>query len=359
MDKHKYCCQNTIQNFHDHIIPVSDSLEVNSACLYDISRQDFINGLKELTEVIKSVYTDMIKSPSDYGLPLVDDIEYSPFNPKAADSGNSAHRLIALLNTFARNGELTGSELRVDNKKLTEKLKKLKSIHKVTNSKMIFKKLCDFGFIYDNSVLSYPDNNNVIPALYGYMQNVTLNHEAVFSLNCFLAAQNPPAHQAVFAEYLSGTEQEFYKQLNKFMDNEGFVISNVSGYRSFSFSLEYWIDSKDEKRIARFYSDYGKLIVCLKLHNSGCYDYYTEMLPNNIKQMFRKESSCRFCKEPCKIRLYRTFEGVEYTDCGYGNWFNIPVFDPNDIEYYKQIILLEVKAVKTNARKKGVKVYKD
>ena len=106
MAEHLYCCQNTIQNLHDHIIPVPDDFNVKPDCLSGTRKEDFINGLKELTERIKSVYADMIKNPADYGLPLVEDIEYKPFNPKAAESGNSSFRLIALLYTLAGNSEL-------------------------------------------------------------------------------------------------------------------------------------------------------------------------------------------------------------------------------------------------------------
>ena len=334
MNKHLYCCQNTLQNFHDHIIPVPDDFN--------------LSGLSELTEIIKSIYADMIQNPAEYGLPLVEDIEYTPFNPKAAESKNSAHRLIALLYTLVQSSKLTDNELIVDDKKFSESLKKLKSKYKVANSKMILQKLRDFGFMC---------NKNIIPALFEYMTNVSLNHEATFSLNCYLTAHDVPDHATVIAQYLSGGEREFFTQLSVFMANEGFVVGTSPDYSEFSYSIEYLIDSKDEKRIIRCYTDNGKLRINLKLHSSDCYDYYTENLPERIKPMFRKESTCKRCKESCTYRLYRTFEGISYTDCGYGNWFTIADYNPDDLEYYKQIILLETKAVKTNARRKEIKVY--
>lgn len=359
MNKHLYCCQNTIQNVYDHIIPVPDDFNVNPACLSGMEKQDFISGLKELTNIIKSVYADMIQKPAEYGLPLIEDIEYTPFNPKAAESKNSSHRLVALLHTLVQCSELSDFELKVNDKSFSEACKKLKPMNKVTNSKMIFKKLHDFGFTYDNNIFSYPDNNNVIAALYGYMKHIPLKHRALYSLNYFLAAADLPEnhHQGAFAEYLSGNEREFYTKLNEFMASEGFVVGNEGDYCDFSFAVEYWIDSKSKKRIVRCYSDFGKLLICLKLHSSDCYDYYTESLPEKIKQIFRKASSCRFCAESCGARLTRTFEGVPYTDCGYMNLFDIADYDLNDIDYYKQLILLETKAVKKNARRKGIKVY--
>jgi len=321
-------------------------LKINPDFLYGLSEDDFIDGLKALTETIKNIYSDIIQNSAEYGLPLIEDIQYSPFNPKAAESKNSSRRLIVLLHSLAQSGELTGSELSVNDKTFSETLKKLKSVYKVANSKMILKKLRDFGFIYDNNILSYPDSDNIIPTLYGYMKNVSLRHDAAFSLNCFLAARDLPVHQIVFAEYLSGDEHEFFRLLNEFMASENFVVGNAPDYRDFSFSIEYITDLKTEKRIMRCYSDFGKLRVNLKLHNSGSYAEYIEKMPESVKQIFRKESSCRFCREPCRMRLYRIFEGMAYTDCGYWNGFDIVCYEPDDIKYYKQIILLEIKSAK-------------
>lgn len=359
MAAHLYCCQNTLQNLYDHIVPVLDDFNVNHSCLFGTNKDDFIIGLKELTEIIKSIYADMINNPAEYGLPLVEDIEYKPFNPKAAISKKSSFRLVALLYTLARNSELKGNDLKVNENNFSKELKNLKSMFKVTNSKMIFNKLRNYGFIYEDNTFSYSDNHSVIPALYGYMKNVPLQKPAIFSLNYNFAATDLPSHSTVFTEYLSENEREFFILLNEFMLSECFNIGNTGDYNIFSYSIEYLMDSKDDKRIVRCYSDFGKLGVWLKLHNSDCYDYYIEKLPEKIKQIFRKESSCKFCIESCGARIFRTFEGTEYTDCGYGNYFIITSFDLDDIKYYKQIILLERKAEKINARKKEIKVYLD
>jgi len=335
---------------------VPDDFEVNPICLQGIDKPGFIDGLKELTAIVKLVYADMIQQPSEYGLPLVEDVEYAKFNPKAAESKNSSYRFVSLLHALVQSGELSNDLLIVDGKKkLPEICKKLK----ITNSKMILKKLCEFGFIYENGTLQYIDNSNVMPALYGYMKNLRLKQKAVFSLNYFLSAKGLPTHAAIFAGYLSGSEREFYEQMNEFMEANNFVVGNAADYHAFSFSIEYLIDSKDEKRIMRCYSNFGKLLIRLKLHSSDCYDYYLEKLPERIKPMFRKKAACCSCRELCKRKLFRTFEGVMYTDCGYGNFFEVVSYDLDDIEFYMQIILLEAKAEKASARRKGIKVIID
>jgi len=346
-----------LQNFHDQIMPIPDDFDVHPACLFNMDKQTFMSGLRELTGIIKSVYYDMIHNPALYGLPLVEDIVYNPYNAKAAESQHSAHRLVALLHTLALCGELSGSDLLVDNKLFTQMSKKLKGAFKITNSRMILTKLCDFGFVYDGNVFAFPGHDSVVPALYGYMRNVTLNQPGVFSINYFLAGRQKPAPAWIFAQYLSGDERLFFTLFDDFMQKEGFVVGFTYGYEQYHFAIEYMIDAKNEKRIARCYTGVGKLLIRLKLHSSDSYDQYTHTLPERIKTMFRKDATCRFCKEPCTTRLTRTFEGITYVDCGYGNFFSIPTYDPDDWEYYKQIILLEVKAERTGARRKGTKVH--
>jgi len=354
MSQHKYCCQNTIQNCHDHMIPVPDDFDVNPICLTVMDKQSFISGLKELTAIIKSVYADMIKFPEEYGLPLVEDIDYSPFNPKAAESKNSVRRLIAMLHTLAQCGKLVSGEIHIDDKAFSASCKVLKSKNKISNSKMIFAKLREFGFTYDNAKFACTADKNVIPALYGYMISTPLHGSPIFSLNYFRAMPETPLRQTIFASYLADSDREFFAQLDEFMESQDYVTGTAPDYRDAS--VEYVTDAKSEKRIARCYSDYGNLRVMLKLHSSGCYTEALEKMPEQIKQMFRKPSGCKICREPCKMRLIRTFEGIDYTDCGYWNGFDIPNCNPADIGYYKQIIQLEAKAEKTNARRKGTTV---
>lgn len=221
---------------------------------------------------------------------------------------------------------------------------------------MIFKKLRDFGFIYENNIFSYPDNDNVIPALYGYMKNVTLQKHAIFSLNYNFVMSEMPAQPKMFSEYLSGNEREFFDLLSEFMASEGFFVGKSDDYSVYSYRLEYTITPKG-LNIMRFYSDSGKLQMHIKFNHSGCYDYYINDIPESVKHIFRRESTCRFCHDGCSAKQARTFEGKEYTDCSYNSFYTVNSFEPGNIEYYKQMILLERKAVKSDTKKKGIKVY--
>jgi len=348
MTKHPYCCQNTAQNFHDHIISTPNHFEVNPVCLSGITATDVINGLQELTAVFKAIFADAIANPADYGFPPVEDIEYDTYNVKAAESKKSPQRLALLLYALVESAKLDNSALHVDSKQLSEICKKLK----ITNPKKIMTQFCKHGFAFEDDTFSYPTCSNVIPALFGYMQVAKIKQNAFFSLNYFLAAEMLPPQQTIFAGYLQGTDREFFDRLCAFMD-EHYVVGNAPDYNPLSFAMEYWVDEKNKKRLMRCYSQNGKLQLRIKLHSSNCYDHFTAALPTHIKQMFYKPESCRHCITNCNAKLVRQFDGTTYTDCGYGNFFDLPSCDIADLEYYKQLIQLEVMAEKSGARRKG------
>jgi len=358
--KHQYCCQNMVQDYHDHIISVPDDFNVNPDCLYGISKTAFISGLKLLTEILKSMYADMIQNPAEYGLPLVDDIEYSPFNPKAANSINSAHRLVSLLHSISQCGELEDGKIVVNKKQLSTVTPK--SIYKVSNANMLYKKLGEHGFEIDGFngktlerkrdefSLSYLDNAHVIPSLYGFMRNTPLQKSALFSLNYFLAIKEEELpsnnHQLIFAQYLSGDEQKFFTHFDEYMTEAGLVVGNKGDYGVRQFRIEYLLKPKDGKCLVRCYSDFGKLRIFLRLRRLDRYADYLESLPERVKQIFRVDSNCRFCQDNCGYQNAWTFEGVSYTLCGYMQYFEITDFNIDDIVYYTQIIAKEIESSK-------------
>jgi len=359
---HKYCCQNMLQNYLAHIIPVPQDFNVNPDCLYGLSKEAFIIGLNQLTDILKSIYSDMIQNPAEYGLPLVEDIEYKPFNPKAAESGNSSHRLISLLHTLVQCSELDEDKLVINKKFFSEN--KPKNLYKFSKVNMIFDKLCDHGFMIENFnkkagstefTLSYVDDRHVIPVLYGYMKHTPLKKQALFSLNYFLAIKEEerPAttNQFIFAQYLSGNEQEFYLRLNDAVLAEGLVFGTSDDYSRISFRREYLIKPKDKTRLIGCFSDFGKLKIYLRLRHIDHYADYLETLPERVKQIFKVESNCRFCQESCGYLNKWTLEKKTYMVCGYQQYFEIADYNTDDIDYYSHIISKEVESSKIKRKK--------
>lgn len=102
------------------------------------------------------------------------------------------------------------------------------------------KNLCDYGF----AIEGFEGN--------GFDKNIG---NFIFSYN----------HQPIFAKYLSGEECEFFLLLNDFLMKKDFVNDSIySGFNDFW--IEYNLKSKCAKCI-RCYSNFGKLLVSLKLSN--------------------------------------------------------------------------------------------
>jgi hypothetical protein len=186
------------------------------------------------------------------------------------------------------------------------------------------------------------------------MKHTPLKKHALFSLNYFLAIpqEKLPAnsHQMIFAEYLSGDEQQFYRLLNEYITAEGLVLGRGDDYSNISFSVEYLIKPKDKTRLIACYSDFGKLRVLLRLRNIDSYTEYLETLPERIKEIFRTKSGCRFCQENCGYQNAWTFEGKTYTECGYQQYYEITYYDPDDAEHYREMIKHEIKAAKSKKK---------
>ena len=288
--KHIYCCQNMSQDILDHIIPVPDDFNVNPNCLYGISKDEFISGLKTLTKTIQSMYTQIVQNPAEYGLPVVEDIRtgsHGGYSAKAGASAQSAFRLVTTLHTLVSCGDYSNNEITVDKKRFTENSKKLGSFS-VANVPMIMKKLCDNGFI---------------------------------------------------ASGFNG------KSFDKVCSEGDF------GYHSYR--VGYMLKPKDKSRLIESHSNNGNLQVRMRLRNIDRYVSYLETLPERVKQVFRKESNCRNCQEPCGQRYSWTFEGVTYTVCAFGYWglFDIACYEFDNVEFYKQIIHSEIDAIKNKGRK--------
>jgi len=362
--KHKYCCQNRVQSYIDHMIDVPDDFSIISEKLQGLNKSDFIVGLKSLTELIKKLYENMILDPEGFGLPCVEDIHYSPFNPKAAESGNSSYRLIMFLYVLANSGILENDKLIIDKKKYQETNKKQKGMFKVSNTTYIFNKLSDFGFEIenfngktldkkcDNFTISYKKHKNLITVLYGYMKDVQIQREPFMSFHYYLLSNPedlPKNHiQNIFSEYFHGKEKDFYIELSNFLSE----LNIYPKYNGYAFSIDYLANPKVKQLFIRCFSDYRKISINLKLNFIDTYTEYLSTCPENVKQTFKIKSNCNFCQESCVCRRIWSFEGITYTFCTHSYNFEIADYNLKYINYYKQIIKYEIEARKNAKNKK-------
>lgn len=212
----------------------------------------------------------------------------------------------------------------------------------LSNCKTIFQKLSEFGFTFDDYILSYPDDNRVIGALYGYMRNAELRRGGLFSLNYYLAVawEDRPddIEQKFFAEYLTGCEHDFYIWLNDLYMKSGFYCS---GFES-DFNITYHLNPKEKKRALRCHSRNGKLTVESKLYHIGDYSEFIEKMPERYKQVFRDVKTCSvenclYKRDSCVCRVDYTLDGKDYRACTFEKFFHFDGFKPDEIEVFKHI----------------------
>jgi hypothetical protein len=355
MSGQAYLGKDNINNFLDHFLPVPDDFNINPSYLCGLSKSGFIQGLNALTLMIQKIYLDIIQKPVEYGLPLAESVEHK--SPKARESRNSSHRLIALLHALVNNGKFTDEKIVVNAKSFAEACKKLPSMYKIANSGMIINKLCGFGFATDGFEGKKVDkkrdtftichsDKNVTATLYGYLTDKPLTGQ-MFSMNYHILLSKSDLtdniRHRIFAGYLSGDEREFYIHLYESLKGEDIIVYDFNG-----FNVDYRLNLKYKRYVVRCTSDYGKLWVDLVLRKTNNYNEAILDFPDKIIKLFRKKADCESCNEGCTNKFTRIFEGKEYQDCGCKCHFNIGSYKAEDIEYYKKIILLEAEA----ARKK-------
>lgn len=354
--KHQYCCQNATQEILDHMIPNPEYYQIDTKYLYGCDENDYIGGFACLWSIIRLIYQDIISNPADYGLPLIDDIQYPSFNAKAQESFNSSKRLVGLLGIIGQVGEIVNDELVVPIDTYRLKIKTLKTKDKIPNAEKLLTKLMDFGFLFSDFngksftkgaasfSVSFPDNPNIIKALKGYMIIKRKTYE-FYSLHYYLVEPkvlHKNQHCITFCQYLNENERTFYEKFNNRMIEENFHCASSFSYR---YTLEYCIPDKDSY-IVRCFSDENKLDVRMRLKNIDLYINYIEKMPLHIKKLFMVDSNCKNCTENCGYKREWVIDNIKYVFCSFDNQIHIKNYILDDMECYIDILKLEAKAIR-------------
>ena len=354
MPKHEYCCQNSVAQILDFMIPIPDIFNVNEKYLYDCDETDFIYGFKNLSEIISNIYTDIIKSPDEYGLSLVPDINYGVFNPKANQSSNYARSLMSLLRIIGQTGEFINGELTVSIDLYNSMIKTLKPKYKIPKPNMIIKKLFDFRFFISEFngksfakdikyfVISYPDNPYIIKALKGYTMTEIKTFE-FFSLHYYLVSKPDtiPYNQnsITFGEYLKKSGKEFFYEFDRCMRNAGYTCL---WDKSYSYALAYFEDVKDYY-IIRLNPNDSMLEMKMRLKNVSNYIDYIETLPQHIKELFMTAPSATTdMNKNIHDNIEWTLDGKKYYIPAYDFTFNTKEPKLEEIPFYMEIIRREL-----------------
>lgn len=138
------------------------------------THEELKSGFKELHEIFIRCYEDILDDPADMLLPTYDMNEYDYFSKEARASREGSYKYAKVFYVLGYSGELKlNGELCIRPDKLKEHCK----VIKITNIGAFLNKLGNYGIITEGLVngkingnndiiISYPDNKNVIKALY-------------------------------------------------------------------------------------------------------------------------------------------------------------------------------------------------
>lgn len=368
-----YCCQNAVLSLLEHMIPIPDTFPVNPACLLatGANESDFINGLKKLTNILRAVYLDMAENPKAYGLPLVEDIHYPKFNPKARDSMNASKRFSLMLMNLAQAGAYTGDAIEVSIDDFNARNKALKSKDKMANVPMLLSRMNDFGFVFEgfdgkrftpgasSFAVMFPDSPDVLQALKGYMQ-VAHNGYDLYPL-LYSVAMDPekrPDDQCAkdFAEFLRGDDKAFFQAFHPLMAELGLYFKPSGSY---AYAFVYLEPGKkkyntDDGYYARFFSvqdsHENRRGVAIRLRSIAEYAKQMESMPERVKAHFAK-TTCSHCSAECPMRIGWSLDGQAYETCSYWN-HNLSGLIAQDAPYIAELVKLERAYSKKGKRRK-------
>jgi len=342
--------------------PIPEYFKVDPQYLFGINENEFIDGFRCLWNTVRDMYKDIVESPEVWGLPCVEDFNPSSgkykFDQKRAESGNSSRRLMEFLKMICQIGDLQGNKLIIPFAVYEEHLKKIKP--KVTNaaSCMLITRLVNFGFGFmgfdgksfdknsDSFEVSYEDNKNLIPALYGYSMNIPVRWEKLsvchYDSVAVIDTIPQPVCAFVFSQYFTGNQKKFFIKFNERLLEEGFVCIDSGGY---PFVVEYYTSrqiplNKDKPFIVRCLSDNNQLTIIMKMTDIANYSEYVNTLPSRIKSCY-KVSHCRYCVKNCEAHYKWTIDGETFKDCQWGDGAHVTDFTLDDVKTYISIIKME------------------
>lgn len=347
-------------------IPID--FEVCDDYLDTLDKEDFIEAFRTLHHIFSSYYETAFANPKELNLPCYNIADYRVFDKVVRDSEFSLLWLPVVLFAIGNASELHNIKLIVNTTQFKANLKGRKIKHLPYQIKFLEEQ----GFLFTNwngknfsskeetFLVEYPDNPNlfvVLKAATNKVHEIETNSSDPQKFDFYRITQFPHMLESLFKnssnnvipytdEYmiriLDKPYSEFLPIWNTFMKEQGLTLIydpslnknrylNDKGKDSLNF-IEYTTYRRGEDGIC-------KLMLRLKLYHPDKYMDYIESLPSEIKSSFHNVS-CGHCSENCPRRITYTIDD-EYKECCGCFGFEFFQTFPENIDYYKQLFLLE------------------
>jgi len=321
----------------DEVIHTPYNYIIHEDFLKHMDKDEIKTSFLELNSLFRYIYSDIAKYPKEFGMPLYSKDEYRLFSKEWRDSGQAPYRPFILLYNLLICGEIiygTGVAVSIQKyKALKPPPKHLSGIdQKIRQSQVLFKKLTDYGFVFDglknnkpatgDIIITYPDN----PAILYLLKHLV---DKAYCANCledflcchFRLLQNDiktvdyGTDVDIISDRVTDEERKIVCAIDSHLKDRGFFAKPYGGIECHG--VAYYHNEKDANskkpysfRITTRGMDFDvpddslkKMRLQLRIRNvSKCVEY-VESCPDSIKQIFteysddgcgnRERSSCK------------------------------------------------------------------
>lgn len=302
------------------------------------------SSFKKINSLYKDIYGDIAEHPDEYGMPLHSKNQYRIYSQQWRDSGQAPYRPFMLLYNLFICGDIDGQSIKVP-------IDKFKNVNNVKRSQFLFKKLTDYGFVFEGLKNNRPVNNDIIVR---YPDNPILL--SVFKMVANKAYNiNPPiGFLSCSNNYLccnfrllqsdintidwheideladrihTQAEKDFVYKMNGALESLGMYHMPYGGFECYGMAYYHSEKTMNSKgpysfrmvsrtaEIENNIYETDKMRLMLRIRNvSNCLEYL-KTCSDSVKELFRySDPGCAY--RPCKHGVSYNFEGNNHWRCG-------------------------------------------
>jgi len=337
----------------NEMVPLPDKIEIHPDFLKELSHIEFEKTFREIWELFRKIYEDISLAPEKFSMPLYSPDEYRYGSTEANNSRNAPWIPIKLLYYTAICGNMRDNRLIID-------LIRFKEINTVKNIKKLHTALSEYGFIFNDFEIYYPNNPNILHVMSlvakkaadvnrGADNHNFLNDFYAWNYRILKDDFNTVSHGDIvhyLADKMQDDDYNFVMKFHKIMTDKEYLCRKGGGNEGPG--IKYYINEllmrKNGPYLYCLLSWKSKLYLYLRIRNAeNCVSYVENEAPETIKEIFRVNESGCGNRQNCKSGVKYMYEGTERWHCGCCSAaFKI---EPNidDIPYYIKLVELGAK----------------
>ncbi len=335
----------------DEVIRIPDDYKIHSDFTLNDSEKEIKSAFTEINLLYTNIYGDIANCPEEFGAPLYEKGQYRVFSKQWRDASVSVYRPFILLFHLMNCGEAQNQGILVS----VDKYKNI-SVHKkggegsllynpVKNAHILFRKLEDYGFIFEglknykiatnNVYITYPDNFNILLVLKLMAEKAYNTSRLEDFLCCHFRLFQDDINTANYGygaddvadRVITEKEKEFVYKMDETLMERGLYRKSYGGVECHGlayYASQKVMDSKAPysfRMVSRSFdiehnvSETEKMLLLLRIRNvTKCLEYL-ESCPESVKEIFRfGDKGCD--NRPCDKGVGYKFEGKDYWRCG-------------------------------------------